>query len=80
MKITKAKLKQIIKEELSSLPEGINPKENAGQLAEWLNINRDYGVVLSDPSGTELYRIYEMWFDEEDNEAHITLTPHTEIP
>ena len=52
MKITKAQLKQIIKEEFSLLSEH-QPRTKSGQLAEFLTANPDYGVVFQDPPSSQ---------------------------
>tara|TARA_R110002124_G_scaffold158075_1_gene325163 strand:+ start:553 stop:810 length:258 start_codon:yes stop_codon:yes gene_type:complete len=76
MKITNEKLKQIIKEEFSLLSEQPQPRTKAGQLAEFLTANPDYGVVFQDPPSNQYYRIYETWFDHEDKNVHISVTPY----
>jgi hypothetical protein len=80
MKITKTQLKQIIKEELGAISEGLNTKENAGQLAEWLNINPNYKVAFQNENSTQHYRVYETWFVDEDQVANISFTPVSKAP
>ena len=80
MKITKTQLKQIIKEELGAISEGFNTKENAGQLAEWLNINPNYEVAFQNENSTQHYRVYETWFVDEDQVANISFTPVSKAP
>jgi len=80
MKITKTQLKQIIKEELGAISEGFNTRENAGQLAEWLNINPNYEVAFQNENSTQHYRVYETWFVDEDQVANISFTPVSKAP
>jgi len=80
MKITKTQLKQIIKEELGAISDGFNTRENAGQLAEWLNINPNYEVAFQNENSTQHYRVYETWFVDEDQVANISFTPVSKAP
>ena len=52
----------------------------ARDLAEWLAINPDYEVALQNPSSAQYYRVYEMWFDDEDEKANISVEPYHSEP
>lgn len=80
MKITKTHLKQIIKEELGAISEGISTREDAGQLAKWLGTNPNYEVVFQNKNSTQHYRVYETWFVDEDQVANISFTPVSRTP
>jgi len=85
MKITKAKLKQIIKEELSSLSEAHGfEKMDVGHFRQWLASYKGdkdgYEVVFSSADRSEYYRIYEMAFNDADNIADIQIQPYYSEP
>jgi len=85
MKITKAQLKQIIKEELSSLTEAHGlEKMNVADFRLWLGSfqgDKDgYEVVFSSADRSEYYRIYDMAFNDADNIADIQIQPYYSEP
>ena len=87
MKITKEKLKQFIKEEISkfsdSMDENIDLTEEkfmpytSGNMRKFMrSLNDDSYEVVITLNGQKM-EVYETWTSDEDREAHIVIRPAT---